>query len=203
MENSDLEGVVASRTRLKIAHLLSTRPRTLGELAESTHTSVQAVLKHLGKLSQIGLVEELRLTKPKRLGIRKIYRVRKTLIGDYSLGNLMVVNLIQTAREETIPSKGGIDELERLAGDSIIQKGRIRDQARRLERMIGELAGIESRLKDSIQKLPLNEEEKLVAYVMFTEDSGAEAVKVLSSHYACREPQFAIEEVNGKLRPGD
>ena len=203
VDNPDLEHVVASRTRLRIADLLSTRPRTLGELAESTHISVQAVLKHLAKLAEVGLVEALTLIRPKRLGVRKVYTVKKTLVGDYSRGSLMVVNLSEAARGGTIPSKDGYRELERLAEDSIIQKGRIRDQARRLARMIKELDGFESRLKEGIGRLPLTEEEKLVAYVMFTEDTEAEAVKTLRSHYACREPQLAIEEVNRKLRLGD
>jgi predicted transcriptional regulator len=202
MKNSALEEIVASRARLKIAGLLSSRPRTLGELAEFTGISVQAVLKHLDRLSGIGLIEETALSKPKRLGVRKIYALKRSVVGDYSLGDLMVVNLAQEPQGVPGLATEGSPELERLAEDSLIQRERIRDRARKLGRMINELAETESKLKRTIGELPLNEEEKLVAYVMFTEDSRADAARVLGSHYACKEPQAAMEEVDRKLQSG-
>ncbi len=203
MHNSALEEIVASSARLKIADLISIRPRTLGELAEFTGISVQAVLKHLAKLSGMGIVEEKTLNRPKRLGVRKIYASKRTLVGDYSRGNLMVVNLAQELQGPPGSAKVAYEELERLAEDSLVQKDRIRDRARKLGGMIDELAEIGSRLKRTIGELPLDEEEKLVAYVMFTEDTRADATRVLRSHYACKEPQIALEEVDRKLRSGE
>ncbi len=203
MDNPLLEKVAASRARLRIADLLSTRPRPLGELARSTRISVQAVLKHLSILGKLGLVEELTLTKPRRLGVRKLYAARKALVGDYSRGDLMVVKITQALRGESIPAQGRYRRLARLAEDSIIQRGRVRDQARRLDRMIQELARTQSGLMAEIENLSLTDEDKLVAYVAFTEDSEEDASRVLSSFYGCREPLAAIEEVNSKLRAGD
>lgn len=202
MSSRNLEKIASSAVRLKIASLVSIRPRTLGELARSSGISVQGVLKHLRKLGAAGIVAEQRITKPKQLGVRKVYSVNKTMVGDYSRENLMLVNLTQVA-DETLPSSKDVyRELGGLADDALLQRDRIREHARRLGRMIGDLVETETRLKNRIGASRLTEEEKLIAYVTFTEVSEEDAARVLRTHYACKEPRVAILEVKKKLSGG-
>ena len=68
-----IEEIASSRARLTIASLLSSRPRTLGELAEVTGMSVQGVLKHLKKLAEKGIVKEWKMPRGRHLRPRKLY----------------------------------------------------------------------------------------------------------------------------------
>ena len=87
-----LPEVVSSRTRLKVADLVSARPRSLGELAAATGISIQGVLKHLRKLEELGLVEGKNVRSPD-LAVRKVYAAKGVRLGDFSAGDLTLVKL--------------------------------------------------------------------------------------------------------------
>src|SRR5271157_4815434 len=125
--------ILSSRSRLVIADLLSTRPRTLGELADKTGVSIQAVLKHLQKLDQMGMLEK-KSVSGREISARKLYSLKGAHLGDYSAGSLTVVSM---ARREggSSASRSPVTDLEALAEDVLVQRRRIREQARKLGRM--------------------------------------------------------------------
>jgi len=200
MSGPVLEGIVSSKHRLILANLLSVRPRTLRELAGITGISIQGVLKHLSKLREFGLLEERQVKGAKYLNVRKVYALKASSIGDYSRGSLMVVNL---SREFEEPIKLGKDvyaELDGLAEEVLIQRRRVNDQTRRLQRMIDNLAATESRLRRGVESMDLSTEEKLIAEILFTEDTFADAVRVLSRHFGCTRSEEAVRAVMRKVR---
>ena len=184
-----------------IGQLISTRPRTLRELADRTGISIQGVLKHLEKLKKIGLIEERTLSRPKYLAVRKAYSLKGSNLGDFSRGSLMIVNLSAEREEEELgATKDVYANLNEMAEELLIQGRRIKDQARRLQRMIDEFSATESRLKSSVESLDLDPEEKLIAETVFTEDTMESAAKVLSKFYGCRNPEEAIRDVVAKVK---
>jgi len=184
-----------------IGQLISTRPRTLRELADRTGISIQGVLKHLEKLKKIGLIEERTLSRPKYLAVRKAYSLKGSNLGDFSRGSLMIVNLSAEREEEELgAAKDVYADLNRMAEELLIQGRRIKNQARRLQRMIDEFSATESRLKSSVESLDLDPEEKLIAETVFTEDTMESAAKVLSKFYGCRSPDQAIRDVVAKVK---
>ncbi len=144
MNQKALEEVVSSKARLRIADLISVRPRTLRELADLTGISVQGVLKHLSRLEKLGLLSETKVDGG-ALPIRKVYSIKGVRIGDFSHGDLTVVK-VTASTERPAHSEEPLRELESLAADALVQKRRVRDQTRRLGRMIDEL--VEYRSKD-------------------------------------------------------
>jgi predicted transcriptional regulator len=184
-----------------IGQLISTRPRTLRELAEKTGISIQGVLKHLGSLKKMGLVEERTLRQTKYLAVRKAYSLKWSNLGDFSRGGLMIVNLSKERRgEEPGVAKDMYQELNGMAEELLIQGRRIKDQARRLQRMIDEFSATGSRLKKSIESLNLDPEERLIAETVFTEDTLEGAAAVLSKFYGCANPDQAIRDVVAKVK---
>src|SRR3989442_13108312 len=164
-----------------IGQLISTRPRTLRELAERTGISIQGVLKHLEKLKKMGLIEQRTLSPRKYLAVRKTYSLKGSNLGDFSRGSLMIVNLSAERDEEARGAvKNAYGELNEMAEELLIQARRINDQARRLQRMIDEFSATESGLKRLIGSLDLDSEEKLIAETVFTEDTMQGAAAVLS-----------------------
>src|SRR2546428_10523924 len=177
-----------------IGQLISTRPTTLRELAERTGISIQGVLKHLEKLNKLGLIEQRTLSPRKYLAVRKAYSLKGSNLGDFSRGSLMIVNLSAEREEEELgAAKDVYADLNEIAEELLIQGRRIKDQARRLQRMIDEFSATESRLKRSVDSLDLDPEEKLIAETVFTEDTMESAAKVLSEFYGCRRPDQAIK----------
>lgn len=184
-----------------IAQLISIRPRTLRELAEGTGISIQGVLKHLKKLNELGLVKETILSRPKYLAVKKAYTSRGSNLRDFSSGGLMVVNLNEAREEEAVEAaKDVYAELNRMAEELLIQERRIKDKARRLQKMIDGFSATESRLKGLIESLDLDSEERLIAETVFTEDTMESAATVLSKFYGCRDPDQAIKDVVAKVK---
>jgi len=198
MAYDKLEGIVSSRVRLKIADLISIRPRTLRELADITGISVQAVLKHLEKLNRVGVLEEKRIDAAE-LGVRKVYSIAGFHVGDFSLGDLTIVKLSKTAPPLAKTRRVGRAELERLAEDSLVQRRRIREQARRLGRMIDDLVASETRLSGLIESLRLGDGERLMVHTFFTEESMEEAESSLKGHYGMVNPRRDIERALEKV----
>jgi predicted transcriptional regulator len=193
-----LAELVASKARLKIASLLSVRPRTLRELSDLTGITVQGVLKHISVLQRLGVIEERKI-EGHGMSARKVYLVKGVQIGDYSFGDLVVVKVNQQDKPAVNPGNAS-ERLRTLSQDMLIQKRRIRDETRRLGRMIDDLFDIESRLTGVVDGLGLKDEERLVVETAFTEETIEEAEDSLHRHYGLSDSRRAIERAFGKVR---
>ena len=198
MTRDPLPEVISSRTRLKVADLVSTRPRTLGELAAATGISIQGVLKHLKKLEELGLVEEKSVRSP-GLAVRKVYAAKGTRLGDFSAGDLTLVKL---SRKSFAPAEEPDRrfDLDYLAEEAILRRRRIRDQTRRLGRMIDDLADDESRMNVALESMDLSDTERLILQVLFTEESFEEGERVLLEHFGLQDGKKSIEKALSKAR---
>lgn len=198
MNQKALEEVVSSKVRLQIADLISVRPRTLQELADITGLTVQGVLKHLTRMKRLDIVAEDKV-EGGTLPIRKVYAAKSARIGDFSHGDLTVVKVTDTA-ERSASSDNPVSELESLAADSIIQKRRVRDQARRLSRTIDELVATQTRISGILNGLEIADDDRMLLQAAFTEESLEEAERSLSAHFGLREPRRAIEKALARAR---
>ncbi len=198
MASDPIAGFLSSKTRLRIADLLSTRPRTLGELANLTGISIQGVLRHLRKLVDLGLVEE-RKVSGKGITVRKVYLAKGLRVGDFSVADLTVVKLSKS-EPAVVRSREPVAELEYLAEEALLQRRRIKDQARKLGKMIDELVKDEERMRGLLEALDLGEEEGLVLQTIYTEDSLEEGERALSRYYGMKEGRRAIEKALAKAR---
>lgn len=198
MNPEDLEKVLSPKARLEIASLVSVRPRTLSELSRLTGMTVQGVLKHLSRLEKLGLVGQTRV-KAEELRVRKVYSIKETRIGDFSDRDFVIVRA--TKRPEPPADSGAsVEELESLSADALVQKRRVKDEVRRLGRTIDELMALEARIGTIVRALPLADEERLLLYAAFTEDSLEDAEKTLREHYRLREPRRALEKALSSAR---
>ncbi len=197
MNPDQLNEIVSSKVRLTIASALAVRPRTLNELASMTGITVQGVLRHLKRLQELGLVEERRVPaiSPKA---RRVYAAKSSAMRDYSLGDLMVVKATDEQGEKADRRSSGSD-LERTAGDILIQERRVREAARKLGRMIDELADEQRALSASLVGMDLSQEERLVLEVLLTEETIAEGARVLSRFYGI-EDRRSIDKALAKAR---
>jgi biotin operon repressor len=189
-----LPEVTASRSRLRIADLVSTRPYGLKELAGATGISVQGVLKHLRKLRSLGLVQERSVRSP-GLSVRKVYQAGEARVRDFSARDIILVKLSGGR-----PPESPVASLEELARDVLLERRRVRDAARRLGRSIDELVVDESRLAWAIESLGLDETERLVLQVIYTEETLAGAEQVLLREFGLKEGEGAIERAVAKGR---
>lgn len=198
MARDPLPEVVSSRARLKVADLVSIRPRTLGELAAATGISIQGVLKHLRKLEELGLVEETSVRGP-GLTVRKVYLAKGARLRDFSTGDLTLVKLSGKPSAPAEEPDRPLD-LEYLAEEAILQRRRVRDQARRLGRMIDDLVEDESRIRVALESMDLNDIERLILQVLFTEESLEEGENVLLEHFGLQDGKKSIEKALSKAR---
>lgn len=184
--NADaLSQVLSSRIRLKIEDAVSTRPRTLGELASITGISVQGVLRHLKLLESLGLVEE-RPLRPRTPKARTVYVAKSVLMGDYSTPGLTVVKSTEMT-PVAISQRKGAPNLEMIAGELLIRKRRIRDETRRLGRMIDEYVGEKGALVATLDKMKLDSRQRLILTVLLTEEIREDGMKVLASYYGVKD----------------
>jgi DNA-binding transcriptional ArsR family regulator len=190
--NPDVLGeVLSSRARVRIEDAVSLRPRTLGELADVTGISVQGVLRHLKILTKLGLVEERRMTSraPKA---RRVYAAKGASLGDYSTGTLTVVRAterVPTARQHRHQPR----DLERMSGELLIQRRRIRDEARKLGRMIDDLVDSQQALESALNGLKLTAGQRLILEVLLTEETATDGRRVLSRYYGLNDT-MSIDE---------
>ncbi len=180
--NPEVLGVVlSSKARLRIADAVSLRPRTLGELSTLTGISVQGVLRHLNKLSELGLVEERSLA-PGAPKARRVYAARNISLTDFSTAGLTLVKATERTpvpgRVTSIPQ-----DLERTSGELLIQRRRIAEEARKLGRMIDDLVDDQEALVSALDHLALDELQRLVLRVLLTEETKADGERVLSRYY--------------------
>jgi DNA-binding transcriptional ArsR family regulator len=189
--------VLSSKIRLGIASALSLRPRTLGELADITGISVQGVIRHLKRLESLGLVDEKRM-KARTPKARLVYVRGGLMIGDYTTGDLTVVKAMRT-HPSGAPSAADSGTPEQMAADLIVQRRRVREQARRLGRAIDELVGYQGALESALEGLNLTQEERLILEVVLTEETIEDGRNVLSRYYGL-EDRRSIDEVLTKAR---
>ncbi len=195
MNPDALDDVLSSNARRSIADALSVRPRTLKELASITGISVQGVLKHLKRLLELGLVEERRLPI-RTLKARAVYVARGQLLGDYSTSDLVVIK-----PTELLPPRGtrSPSDLEGTAADVLVMRRRVRNQAKRLGRMIDELVDEREALKSGLDGLQLSVEERLALEVLLTEETLQDGLRVLSRYYGI-EDRRSIDKALAKAR---
>ncbi len=134
-------------------------------MAASTGISIQAVLKHLRKLEELGLAEEKSVRSP-NLAVRKVYTAKGAKLGDFSAGDLRLVKLSRKPSEPTREPDRCFD-LEYLAEEAIFRRRRVRNQTRRLGRMIDDLVEDESKFKTALESMDLSDTERLILQVLF------------------------------------
>ena len=195
-----IEDIANSRARMTIASLISSRPRTLGELAETTGISVQGVLKHLKRLSDLGLLTTKSLHSGRHLRQRKLYYISTRKVAGYSDEGMIVATLGEEAPSDGLVVDDAYGELDKLAQDIILLKRRARELSDRTKRMIEEVTENESRIARLIDGLKLTPEERQIAYLIFGDDGPEKARRILREHYGCRDPEEAMREVSEKLR---
>jgi predicted transcriptional regulator len=189
--------LVSSRARLRIAHLVSLRPRGLRELSSLTLISVQAVLKHLAKLEELGVVKEMKVEGGG--AVRKVYAPGRIIVQDFSQPGMMVVKADE--RPGRVRSRlHAADALEALSEDALMQRRRVRDSSRRLARLIGDLFETEAALMNGIESLGLSPMETLVLATYFTEDSAEEAERVMARDLGLRDPARALDAALAKAK---
>lgn len=198
MGDDAVQEILSSKTRLKIADLLSTRPRTLKELADASGISVQAVLKHLDKIDKLGLLREQKVAGG-GVQARKLYSVKGVRLGDFSTGGVTIVKMTESVPVEA-RSKDVVSELESLAEDALVQRRRIREEARRLGRLIDGLVESETRLDWLISSLGLDDGDALVLRTVYTEETLEDAERVLGSVYGFADPRRSIDRAIGKAK---
>jgi len=197
MDSRTVDEVVSSGPKLKIESALAVRPRTLAELASLTGITVQGVLKHLKRLAELGLVEEKRLPV-KNLKARTVYSASEELIGNYSTQDLTVVKPTRRLPSGTA-RQGGPPDLEERAANMLLLHHRVRDQARKLGRMIDELTDERETLRSRLGGLDATPEEKLILEVVLTEETLGEGLRALARYYGI-EDRRSIDKALAKVK---
>lgn len=194
---SQVDEVLSSRTRLKIEHLISIRPRTLAELADLTGISIQGVLKHLSKLRSMDLVEERSLGGG-GTSVRKVYRAKSYLLGDYSTPELTVVKLSRRGRESPAEAAPKAD-LESMVEETMLMRRRVKEEVRRLGRLIDELVDGQVRLERAVRSVSVDEGERVVLEALFTEESMDAGLDLLAKYYGLKGGRRSIDRVLSKV----
>ena len=177
MARDFVETVASSPTKLKIADLLSIRPRTLRELADLSGVSVQGVLRHLNELDKVGLLHQANI-KGSKMSTRRLYSLKEVRVRDYTVGDLTIIKV--TKQPRIVKGGGGHVSVESLGSEILVSRRRIKDKARRLARTIDELMEDERRLIQAIEDLQLEDEDRIVMQTVFTEDTLDDAERILS-----------------------
>jgi predicted transcriptional regulator len=198
MPDDLLSEILSSPNSLGIAALISIRPRTQSELAELTGVSVPGVLRHLKRLVKLGLIEQSRLDS-RLFRARRVYSSKGMSVGDFSRADLRVVRLLR--KPETGGSPGNsITTLESLAEELILQRRRIREQVRKLGRMIDDLLDDQARMSKTTEEAGRGTDERLILGAIFTEESVGDAERVLVRHYGLKGGRRSIERVLAESR---
>ena len=167
-------------------------------MAAATGISIQGVLKQLRKLEELGLAEEKSVRSP-GLTVRKVYAAKGAKLGDFSVGDLTLVKLSWKPSAPAEEPDRRFD-LEYMAEEAILRRRRIRDQTRRLGRMIDDLVEDESRIKAALESMDLSDTERLTLQVLFTEESLEEGERVLLEHFGLQDGKKSIEKALSKAR---
>ena len=195
MEKRFAEALLSSPTRIRIAELVSRRPRTLRELAKLTGVSIPGVLRHIEAMGKAGLIHEDRLAT-KELPVRKVYSLQGVKVMDFSVGDLTILKV--SAKKGT--KVEAARSLERQAMDIMLGWRRVRDKAKRLARAIDELGENEEMLARSVEGLDLTDEERIVLLTVLTEETVGDAERVLVRIQGMREARRSIDEALATAR---
>jgi DNA-binding transcriptional ArsR family regulator len=197
LDSKTLDEVLSSSAKLKIENALSVRPMTLAELASTTGITVQGVLRHLKRLAVLGLAEEKRLPT-RNLKARTVYVAAGEVIGNYSTSDLIVVKPTRKLPTGT-PRAGGPLSLEERAADILLLQHRVKDQAKKLGRLIDELADEREALRSGVEGLHVSPEEGLILEVILTEETLEDGLRVLARYYGI-EDRRSIDIALAKAR---
>ena len=115
-------------------------------------------------------------------------------VGDFTYGDLTIVKMSRIGAVQKPSGGGAYAELERLAEEFMFERRRIREEARRLGRMIDDLVSDEVRLSSLLSAMRLREDERLVLHTYFTEESRREAEESLEESYGVRNARRAIDQ---------
>jgi len=181
-----------------IAALVSMRPRTQSELVELTGVSLPGVLKHLKRLEKLGLVQEKKLGRHV-FTARKVYTARRTTIGDFSEPDLRVVRILHEP-SVPVPQGGEFLDLESQAEDLILQERRVREQVKKLGRMIDGLLADRSRLAATAGTTRLGFDDRLILQILFSEESPSDGERVLFRHFGLKGGRRSIDRVLAESR---
>lgn len=195
MEQGLKEALLSSQTRLRIAELISRRPRTLRELARLTRLSVPGVLRHIEAMNKVRLIHEERVVM-KMLPVRKVYSLKGIKVIDFSVGDL---SIFKVATGKASKVKGPRD-LELLAMEILVGRRRIKEKARRLARAIDELVENEEMLTKRINGLELTDEERLVLLTTFTEETADDAERLLTRIQGMKDARRSIDKALAKAK---
>ena len=190
------EALLSSQTRLRIAELVSRRPRTLRELARLTGLSVPGVLRHIEAMSRAGLIREEKVSA-ESLPARKVFSLKGIRVMDFSVNDLTIFSV---ARDDARKGARGARDLEAQAMDILVSRRRIREKARRLARAIGDLEDQESALTRAIGSLKLTDEERLVLLTIFTEETVEDAERMLTRIQDMKEARRSIDKALSKVK---
>ena len=190
------EALLSSQTRLRIAELVSRRPRTLRELARLTGLSVPGVLRHIEAMSRAGLIREEKVSA-ESLPARKVFSLKGIRVMDFSVNDLTIFSV---ARDDARKGARGGRDLEAQAMDILVSRRRIREKARRLARAIGDLEDQESALTRAIGSLKLTDEERLVLLTIFTEETVEDAERMLTRIQDMKEARRSIDKALSKVK---
>lgn len=181
MDRETLGGIISSPVRLAIMDAVSVRPRTLGELGFITGISVQGVLRHLRILTKLGVIEKSRIG-PKALKARVVYQAKSELVGNYSEPNLVVVKSTRRNLDDgRNPARTA--DLETVSGEMIVRRRRVREEARRLSKLIEEHVSSLEVLNVALDAADLKDNDRLILQVILTEETVEDGVRVLSRYY--------------------
>jgi DNA-binding transcriptional ArsR family regulator len=197
LDSRTLDDILSSKPKLKIENALSIRPMTLAELASATGITVQGVLRHLKRLAELGLVEEKPLST-RNLKARTVYAATGEVIGNYSTSDLVVVKPTRKL-PTSAPSAGKPPSLEERATDILLLRHRVSDQAKKLGRMIDELADEREALRSGVDGLHASPEEGLILGVVLTEETLEDGLSVLARYYGI-EDRRSIDRALAKAR---
>ena len=195
MESKPNEILLPSSTRLRIAELISRRPRTLRELSRLTALSVPGVLRHIEAMNRAGLIHEERV-QVRMLPARKLYSLKGMRVIDFTVGDL---SIFKVAIDKPVKERG-VRDLESLAMEILVGRRVIREKAKRLARAIDELVENEEILAKEIDGMELTDEERLILLTIFTEETADDAERVLTRIQGMKEARRSIEEALAKAK---
>lgn len=191
MEHEDLDLILSSRVRLRIADMIARRPRTLSELSEETGITVQGVLKHLGVLERLGAVKKLKVSG-REMRVRRVYAAGEQKVRDFSMGDLVIVRVLPAKLPSETP-EADLD-IEASAEDITLLRFKVTDQSRRLLRAIDDLVSEQENMNRAIERKSAGTTEELILKTIFDDENLATTEGVLIRHYGVRGGRRSIDK---------
>ncbi|HZW85089.1 MAG TPA: helix-turn-helix domain-containing protein [Nitrososphaerales archaeon] len=198
MRPGDIEELLSSRTRLRIADLVARRPRSLPELADLTGITVQGVIRHLRVLEGLGLVSKTKV-EGREMRVRKVYSPGTTKVFDFSEADLIVVRIVEGNPSGISPSQSPID-LEATAEEVTVLRARVKDQIRKLGRAIDDLVGEQEVLREGVERVSSSTTQKLILGTIFDDEPVETSERTLNRHFGLRGGRRSIDKALAKAK---